>query len=287
MQVTRRRFLAGLAVAAGSPALVAAQDRSRSGPATRSVPALCLYSKILAKIEYTDLPMVLRGLGFDGCDLSVEPGGHVPPDQAGDLLMPALEAITGAGLEAAAISTPFRSEGDPETREVLGLAGLIGVPLFRPGGWNFAAPGPQLLRRIAGLASVARAGNMATAISNTVEPGGTVPEIEAVIRAFPPRWVGYDFDPAAASARGGSGALDAAFQAAQPRLKMVTARDIRPGASTPCPLGEGIVDWRRVFDLLARAKFTGPISLRIGYQPADELEAIRRDLAFLRKQMGG
>jgi sugar phosphate isomerase/epimerase len=53
-----------------------------------------------------------------------------------------------------------------------------------------------------------------------------------------------------------------------------------------CPLGQGMVDWPKVFSMLAAAKFTGPISLHCEYKPPDQLEAIARDLAFLKKQMG-
>ena len=54
---------------------------------------------------------------------------------------------------------------------------------------------------------------------------------------------------------------------------------------TPCPLGEGVVDWPQFFTALARAGFAGPISLQVDYQPKDELSAIRRDLDFVRKQV--
>jgi sugar phosphate isomerase/epimerase len=284
MRITRRRVLQGAAATAWPGA---AQQRSAGAPKTRSAPAICLYSRVLSKIDYTDLPMVLRGLGFDGCDLSVQPGGHVPPGQADTILMPALEALTGAGLEPALISTALTSGTDEAAGTILGLAGLIGVPLFRPGNWNFAGAGPRLLRQVASLATAGRANNMAIAIPVTVEPGGRIDEIEAIIRALDPVWVGYDFDPAAAWAQGGPDALAAAFRQVRPRLKMITARDLSPGAMAPCPVGQGIVDWRRVFELLSAARFTGPVSLTVEYRPEDELAAIRRDLAVLRKAMGG
>jgi sugar phosphate isomerase/epimerase len=46
-----------------------------------------------------------------------------------------------------------------------------------------------------------------------------------------------------------------------------------------------MVDWPRFFAALARVKFTGPLSLEMAYRPAKELEAIGRDLAFVRKQV--
>jgi sugar phosphate isomerase/epimerase len=71
---------------------------------------------------------------------------------------------------------------------------------------------------------------------------------------------------------------------------MVTARDCyfsKEGGAwklAECPLGEGMVDWPQFFATLARAGFTGPISLQVGYGPNDSLPAVRKDLAFLKKQ---
>jgi len=67
--------------------------RPRGAPKPRTSPAVCLYSQHLIKIEYEALGMVLRDLGFDGCDLAVIPGGHVPPEKAGSDLMRAIEAV--------------------------------------------------------------------------------------------------------------------------------------------------------------------------------------------------
>ena len=78
---------------------------------------------------------------------------------------------------------------------------------------------------------------------------------------------------------------------ALPRLKAVTVSDAawtRDGAQwnvTPCPFGEGSVDWQRFFASLARAHFTGPLTLEMRYNPASELPAMRKDLAFIRKQI--
>jgi sugar phosphate isomerase/epimerase len=52
-----------------------------------------------------------------------------------------------------------------------------------------------------------------------------------------------------------------------------------------CPLGEGMVDWPRFFGMLAAARYSGPISLHVEYDPRDERAAIARDFEFLRRQV--
>ena len=98
-------------------------------------------------------------------------------------------------------------------------------------------------------------------------------------------WLNFDVGFAAAYSD------PAALGPALPRLKMATVRDCKwtkgPDGSqtlTQCPLGEGMVDWPQFFGTLAKAKFIGPITLRVEYAPQDELAAVRKDLAFLKKQ---
>jgi sugar phosphate isomerase/epimerase len=315
MQVTRREILAGMAAtAAGAaaqqqgpmqpPPPPGAPDgprvaRPRGAPKPRTSPAVCLYSQHLIKIEYEALGMVLRDLGFDGCDLAVIPGGHVPPEKAGSDLMRAIEAVSGVGLEVPLLTTAMTNGGDPMGRMVLSIAGFMGIPIFRPGYWHYGnAPdieGRQLevQREIMGLASIARAYNVAMAVHNMAgdNVGASLFEFSAMFRGIDPRWVGYDFDPGYATETGGVEGANTMLRLAMPRLKAVTVKDFywsKEGGSwkaTPCPLGEGMVDWRTVFSALAKARYTGPITIEMKYQPKDDLSAIRKDLEFVRKQL--
>ena len=298
--LTRRQVLAGLAAsAAARPLTLAAQARA-GAMRPRLTPAVCLYSKVLVKIGYIDLPMIVQGLGFDGVDLSVEYGGHVQPDKADYTLMPALEAITGIGLDVPMITTGLTKAQDKDAEQVLGLSTYIGVPFFRPGDWKFTGPVqiemqlPYVQRDVAMLAQLGRFTKMAMGIHNYMDgaEGAAVRDIDRVIRPMDRQWVGYDFDVAAAMLEGGVAGFDAPFAAALPRLKMVTLRDFkwdRPAGGAPmakpCPLGDGAVDFARFFAALAKARFAGPITLPVDHSPAGEVEAIKHDLAFVRKQI--
>jgi sugar phosphate isomerase/epimerase len=294
MRFSRRQLLAG--TAAGL-ARAAAQSRSGGSAKAHAAPTLCLYSRVLVNLDYNDLPMLLKGLGFDGCDLSVEPGGHVLPQQSPTDLMPALEAMTGGGLDVPLMTTAYTSMADPTIQNVLGLAGLVEVPLFRTGYWKLAAAEVdarlgEVQQALLRMASLGRQAGMATAVPNfTGDHGGlAVADISRIIRGIDPQWVGIDFDIGYATAEGGAGGWAAALQMALPRLKAVTARDFRWSEEgkrmVPCALGEGVVEWPQFFALLGRSRFVGPISLHLEYETKDRLAAIRHDLAFLKKQVG-
>jgi sugar phosphate isomerase/epimerase len=296
MGLTRRQLLAG-AAACASPG--AAQFRAGNGPKLRTTPAVCLYSQLLIKIGYDELGPILRGLGVDGCDLSVQEGGHVKPELSAVDLMRAIEAITGVGLDVPVITTAYTNISDPTIRNVAGIAGEMGVPVFKAGHWKYNAGEiearlMEVQRDLGGLAALARAVNMSLAIPNLAgeNVGEAVWDINMMIRSTDPRTVGYDFDIGSATAEGGMGGWTIALRLALPRLKMVTARDFVWSKDaggvwrlTPCPLGEGMVDWPKFFGTLARARFAGPVSIQMDYQPKDELAAIRHDVDFIRKQV--
>jgi len=296
MSVTRRQLFAGMA--AGATA--AAQFRPGNGPKPRTTPAVCLYSQVLIKVPYDELGQVVRSLGADGCDLTVMPGGHVAPEQSAVDLMRAIEAVTGVGLDVPVITTAYTSFAEPTIRNVAAIAGEMGVPIFRAGQWKYP-PGAdiegrlqEVQRDIAGLASLARAVNMTLAIRNVAgeNVGAAIWDTNMLIRGLDPRTVGYDFDIGHAVEEGGVGGWSVALRLALPRIKMVTARDFvwakdSSGAwkPAPCPLGEGMVDWPKLFAALAKIRFTGPISLPVDHQPKDELAGIRHDIDFVRKHV--
>jgi L-ribulose-5-phosphate 3-epimerase len=288
--------LAGVLAGAST---AAAQTRSANGPKPRSTPAICLYSQVLIKVPYEELGGILRDLGADGCDLSVQPGGHVVPEQVPVDLSRSIEAITGVGLDVPVITTSYTSLESATVRNVAAIAGDMGVPLFRAGHWKYGAAEPEarlaeVQRDMAGLVALARAANLSVLVQNVAgdSVGGSTWDLYSILRSTDPRYAGFDFDPGYATEEGGAGAWQVALRLVLPRVKMITARDFFWSKDVqgswkpqPCPLGEGMVDWPKVFAALARARFTGPVSLHLEYETKNEMTAIRRDLAFLKKQV--
>jgi sugar phosphate isomerase/epimerase len=152
----------------------------------------------------------------------------------------------------------------------------------------------EVQRDIALLGGLGRAAGLAMALHNEAgdSVGAAIWDTDSMIRGMDPQAVGYDFDIAGAVAEGGAEGWAIALRLALPRVKMVTVADFswaRADAGgwkmTPCPMGEGMVDWTRFFGMLARASFQGPISLHVDYKPANEVAAIQSDMTFLKKQI--
>jgi len=197
------------------------------------------------------------------------------------------------------ITTALVTANDPTARPVLGIAGRMKVPYFKLGYWpyrpadNIEARIAEVRRDVSGLVSVGQAYGMAAGFHNHsgANVGEAVWDTRAIIADLDPNWIGYYFDPCHATAEGGEAGWNIAMRMALPRIKMVALKDFywakKNGKWTMqmCPIGEGMVKWQQVFALLASASFSGPISLHLEYEAADEMSAIARDLAFVKKQV--
>lgn len=200
------------------------------------------------------------------------------------------------------ITTGLVSASDPTARPILETAGRHQVRFFKPGYYRYRfddvrkeldAAGVEL-RGLAALG--AKCGVQLGYHNHAGYVGGPVWDMARVMDGLDPRWAGYYFDVRHAVVEGGDGGWRAALNLAAPRLKMVAIKDFfwEKAASgwrqRNCPLGEGMVDWKRFFAALARAAFAGPVSLHLEYdipgatpsaQQDHTLAAAARDLAFL------
>jgi sugar phosphate isomerase/epimerase len=298
--LTRRDLLrtAGFgAVAAGFAPTTSARTANSS--------AVCLFSKHLPELGWSDVGRVVKATGFDGVDLTVRAGGHVLPERAAGDLPRAIEAIRAHGVTVPMVTTDLTRAGDPNARPLLEAAARSGVQYFKTGYWRYttssdvraqvAAAGEAL----AGLAALARDCAIEIGFHNHAGYiGGALWDISPAMDKLDARWAGYYFDPRHAVAEGGGGAWKAAMHLVAPRLKMVALKDFvwektaKGWQIVNCPLGEGQVDWSWVATALRNTRFTGPISLHLEYEipgatPAERtqrtLEAARRDLAVARR----
>ena len=291
--ITRRDFTRHAALA-GTMALARGQA---AAPSSR--PTLCLFSKHLPRLNYAELATIVKQMGFDGVDLTVRPEGHVLSERAAEDLPRVVETIREQSLAVAMITTGLTSPSEPAARPTMATAGRLGVPFFKLGYWHYPdgmsieARLAEIRRDVTGLVAIGKEHGIAAGFHNHSGNyvGAALWDTRAIMSDMDPRWIGYYFDPCHATAEGGEGGWLIALRMALARIKMVAIKDFRwekrdgKWRMTMCPLGEGMVNWPRFFSMLAAARFTGPISLHMEYESADERAAISRDFAFLRKQV--
>jgi L-ribulose-5-phosphate 3-epimerase len=292
--------MAAVAQAAGRSAPQAAPAPDSQAPKRATPPPqVIVFSQNLIQIEYPELGDIVRQIGFDGVDLTVRPGGHVEPRLANVDQVRAFEVMEGAGLSVPVITTAITTPMDRASVPVIAFAGMSHVPFFRPGPWPFNnAPNvmtrlAEVQRDLAGLVAIGRQYGTAAAFHNPAgdNVGAAVWDIQRVIEPFDPNSAGFYFDVCNATANGGAGAWETTLRMALPRLKAVTIQDFtwekQDGhwQMNKCPLGQGMVDFPKFFQILARANYTGPVTLEIGYPAKDMPSALTRDLQFTKKQL--
>jgi sugar phosphate isomerase/epimerase len=261
-------------------------------------PALCIFSKHLADLNYEELGKTARQLGCDGIDLTVRPKGHVLPERAAEDMPRAVEAIRSHGISVPMITTELLDASHPTARPILGTAARLKVPYFKPGYYRYGSRDVETAlaetkRALAGLIALGREYGIEAGVHNHSGDyvGEAVWDTRELIRDLDPKWIGYYLDPCHATIEGGLAGWQISLRLVLPRLKMAALKDFywakKDGKWVVqwCPMGEGMVNWPKVFATFAAARYTGPLSLHVEYNPPDELAAIARDLEFIRKQV--
>jgi sugar phosphate isomerase/epimerase len=250
-------------------------------------------------VPYYEIGGLAQQIGFEGIDLTVFIGGHVDPRVTNVDLVRAFESIRAADLEVAMITTSITSPMDPTCYAVLYLTGHSQVQLFRLGLWPYDNSTDirqrilQVRRDLSQVVALGQRCEICALFPNHAGPyvGEATWDADSIISDMDYRWVAHMFDPAEAAIEGGAGGWEAALRLALPRLRAISLQDFywTKGAAgwTPqkCPLGEGMVDWGKFFGILAAAKFTGPMSITVDYNPKNQPGAMAKDLEFARKHV--
>jgi sugar phosphate isomerase/epimerase len=283
----RRAFLTALAAAPAAP------------PAAGARPLLCIFSKHMPQFSWDELGAQAGRLGFDGVDLTVRPKGHVLPERVAEDLPRAVEAIRRHGLAVPMITTDLKDASDPAARPTFAAMQQLGIRLYKPGYWRYqrGVPAGETLRecrrRLEGLLALGREYGVTAGLHNHSGSyvGCAVWDYRELLSGVDAAQAGYYFDPCHAVIEGGLYNWRVSLDVVLPRLKMSAIKDFewekRNGRWEVAwrPLGQGMVPWQEVFQAYAQAGFTGPLSLHLEYPGGEELEAIARDLGFLRSQV--
>jgi sugar phosphate isomerase/epimerase len=309
MALSRRTAISVL----GSAAMAAAQElasppkrvvpESPNGAPKRGTrPIVCIYSGNFAKIPYSQLPDIVSGMGYDGVDLTVMKGGHVDPSVYMVNLDRAFQTFQDAGLDVPMVTTSFLSPSESYAYAIFYVSGQFGARFCRLGTWpnasesgamgqNAAMRAMMIRNDLTQFAITGQRCNITPLLTNHAGsfPGRSIQEVESILNGVPAKAFGYCFDPAQVVMEAGSpDAWEPALQAALPRLAALSLSDIAPAKDSGqrlCALGEGTIDWKKFFSILAAAHFHGPISMPVAYEAANSVNAMKKDLAFVRARV--
>ncbi len=266
---------------------------------TSDKPTLCLFTKHLPHLGYKDLARKLRDLSVGGADLTTRPRGHVLPEHVERDLPLAHDALTSEGVVLSMITTGLLSRRDPAARPTLYTAAKLGIPYFKLGYYRYRGVDDidshlaRVKADVEGLAAIAGHAGITGGFHNHsgTYVGSALWDHWWILRDTDPGQVGFYFDPCHATIEGGSAGWEIGFHRLKDGLKMVACKDFywekSGGTWRPrmCPLGDGMVDYPKFFQMLAATGFSGPISLHVEYpvEAPTQAQKIEREMLAIER----
>jgi len=283
--LSRRRLLRSIAAAAviadlpneGLPYNAQAKNPKRL--------PICIFSKYMQFLDVTQMAAAAAEIGFDGIDLAVRSGGsylsgHVLPERVEEDLPKAAEIIRKVGLVLPMITAGIVDTHSPHAESILRTISRLGIPRYRWGWFGYvdsmSIPDrlAELKKRVAELAEMNKRYKVC-AMYHThsgLQVGASIWDLWVLLKDFDPQWVSVDFDIAHATIEGGLGGWIHSTRLTAPLMRGIAIKDFKWGKNQKgqwepqwCPLGEGMVNFKRYFVMLKEAKFVGPVQLHFEY----------------------
>jgi sugar phosphate isomerase/epimerase len=283
---SRRAVLqTGAAALLGSTLLQSASQNST--PETTKL-KVAIFSKHLLFLQGAPLAQAAADMGFDGIDLAVRKGGHVEPARVKQELPALVALIRQHGLEVPMLTTDIADTSTPFAEDIMRCMAELNIHHYRWGGFKYnnnssiPAQLDALKPRVAKLAELNaryKVGAMYHTHSGFDLVGAPIWDLHELLTGLDPAAVGVNYDIGHATVEGGFGGWIDSFRVTGPYLRGIAVKDFlwekdkrdqwRPAWK---PLGEGMVNFAQFFQMVAAARFAGPLQLHFEYplQGADE-----------------
>jgi sugar phosphate isomerase/epimerase len=280
MKTSRREFIKkvslttagfyGLKNASAEAATIAVQQ-----PAT---PKISVFSKNLQWLDYEPMARTAKEIGFDGIDLTVRPNGHVIPERVASDLPKAVNVIRKNGLEVFEVTTAITDAGEKYTEEILSVLRDLGIGYYRLNWFEYdqiASMEENVSRmklRMEKLADLNEKYHVHGAYQNHAGTsfGASVWDLWEAMKDLDPQFIGCQFDARHATVEGANSWVND-FKRIYPYIKTYNIKDFawakteKGWEAKSVPLGAGMVDYKKYFELIKRYNITGPISMHFEY----------------------
>lgn len=240
-----------------------------------------VFSKHLSWLDRSQLAEAVAEAGFDGVDLAVRPGGHVLPEQVEEELPRFVETLAAHDLSCPVLVTSITGP-TAEAEAVIRAAASCGVSAYRMGYLDYGDQVEESLIRhravFEGLAEMNARYGIHGAYQNHVGTwvGSAVWDLLPLLEDLDPAAIGLQYDVRHAVLESGS-SWEIALRRLASWVRTIVVKDGYwkrgdDGAfkATSCPIGTGMVDWKRFNELLPETGWDGIISVHFEFPLFDE-----------------
>jgi len=248
-----------------------------------------LFSKHLQWLDYENMSKVAKEIGFDGLDLTVRRKGHVLPENVEKDLPKAVSAMQKAGLKAEMMTTNITNIQEPNTEKILKTASKLGIKSYRMGWLKYKDDLPiaeqievfkPQLKELEQMNEYYKIRGDYQNHSGT-SLGGAVWDIWLLIKDLNPDWIGCQFDIRHATVEGFK-SWEVGLKLLNQHIKSLDIKDFiylkKEGKwmVQNVPLGEGMVDFEKYFQLLKNLNIHQPISVHAEYDLGGAEHGVRK-----------
>ncbi len=242
------------------------------------IPPFYIFSKHLQFLNYSDMADAAAETGFDGIELTVRPGGHVEPEAVTERLPAAIQAIRRTGLKSDMMVTAIKGLDEPLTRSVLKTASTQGVIHYRLGYLRFSDDqdifqslkfyNSQMKELAAFNADLDLTGSYQNHSGTMV--GAEIWDLYHLLEGIPSENLGCQYDIRHATVEGGT-SWTRGLQLIRSKITSVVLKDFvwekKNGEwrVKNVPLGSGMVDFKKYFDLLKSYQIQVPFTIHYEY----------------------
>ena len=308
---TRRKFLKQSAAIVGGVSLLGASPLIANTPSSSNELKVHIFSKHLQFLDYQGMAKEAKEMGFDGIDLTVRPKGHVTPENVERDLPKATEALKEFGFQPNLFATKVTDADNPLDRKVLETARKLGYQNYRTGYLKYSLDKsiPQSIdsyrKQFKKLARLNRQLGLTGGYQNHAGKnyaGAGIWDMYQILKGINSEHLGFQYDIRHATVEGGMG-WETALRLVKDQINSLVIKDFSweqvkgKWKAVHVPMGEGMVDFKRYFQLVKEYKIDVPVSLHVEYDlggaekgkseisisQEEVFEKIEKDLKFLRK----
>jgi sugar phosphate isomerase/epimerase len=261
---------------------------------------LIVFAKMFQNLPLSEFGEAMAEIGFEGVDLTVRPGGYITPEEVKEKLSEAIEILESKGLSVPMITTSITDANEPFAEETFKAASECGVKYLKLGYWTYKGFGflrsqiNDVCGKLRKLQELSRKYNVTAGVHThsgmymSAEPA----ILWEILKDFDPNLIGAYIDPGHMVVEGGLAGWLMGMDILAGHIRMVAVKDFgwfKEGGRwvvRVVPMGEGLVPWGKVFEILKHMGFKGPVSVHCEYKnmPLREIiEQARRDLVYIKE----
>lgn len=260
---------------------------------------ICLFVKFLQTLSNSELAAQVAEMGFQGIEATVRPGGQILPEKAAEELPKLVEALRKHNLEITIMASGINRIDSPHAEAILRTASSLGVKRYRMDYYKYDLNRP-VAAQLEELKSVARdlaAMNKELGIqgiyqnhAGTGYVGAGLWDLHELMKDIPLEQMGIAYDTRHTAIESGL-SWPVLWNLVQPHLAAVYVKNARwSGLQVEdISLSERGAVGQKIFDMLKKSSFNGPISLHVEYLTKagvpENLAAIKQDFARLKEYL--